>query len=158
MRKKYFSLILSLALVFLIEVLGRVLTMESVSSWYLTLQKPSWTPPSWVFAPVWTLLYISMGVSSWLIFLKVQSVAKHKTPFLVYGLQLALNLLWSYCFFVLESPLLALIDVLALLVIISINIIVFAKIYKPAGLLLIPYFIWTCYAAVLNFAIWQLLK
>lgn len=152
-RKKYWSLILSLVLVFLVEALGRVFTMDAVSSWYPALQKPSWTPPSWVFAPVWTLLYISMGISSWLIFLKVQSIAKCKSAFLFYGVQLALNLLWSYLFFFLESPFLALIDLFALLVVILMNIIVFAKIYKPAGFLLIPYFIWTCYAATLNLAI-----
>lgn len=154
--RDFFFLFLFLALVFSIELIGGALTAHSVGSWYLTLQKPEWNPPSWVFGPVWTILYATIGVSGWLVFRKRKSEKKSQRAFIIYGLQLLSNVLWSYFFFFLKNPFLALLNIFALLFLICLNIAAFKKIYRPAGLLLVPYLIWTLYAAALNFAIWSL--
>ncbi len=151
-----YSLVFFIALVFLVEWTGALFTSHSVTSWYVTLHKPAWNPPSWVFGPVWTVLYLAIGISGWLIFRKTGSVRKHVYPFAIYGLQLVCNLLWSYFFFFLKSPFLALLDILILIIFISTNIVVFAKISRAASICLLPYLIWTVYAATLNAAIWSL--
>lgn len=153
MSARNFSYLIGfLVLVFLVEYAGHILTFQSVGSWYLTLKKPNWTPPSWVFGPVWTFLFATIGVSGWLAFVS----SKKRVYFVIYGMQLFFNLLWSYCFFFLQNPFLAMLDIFVLLILIFLNIVTFAKINKAAGLLLIPYFVWTCYASILNVAIWHL--
>ena len=150
------ALIGFLLLVFLIEYGGHKLTFTSVKDWYLTLEKPLWTPPSWVFGPIWTILYITIAISGWLVWIRIRPSQNRRLAFLIYGGQLTANLFWSYFFFYLKSPLLGLIDISILIVLIAMNIALFIKLYKPAGLLLIPYFIWTLYASFLNFGIWRL--
>jgi tryptophan-rich sensory protein len=145
-----------LLLVFLIEWGGHKLTFSSVQSWYLTLEKPLWTPPSWLFGPVWTVLYLSIAVSGWLVWEQAKPSEMRRRSFFVYGGQLLANLLWSYFFFFLRSPMMGLLDILLLLGLVGWNITLFMRLYKPAGLLLIPYFCWTLYAATLNLAIWVL--
>lgn len=143
-------------IVFLIEYGGHKLTFTSVKDWYLTLQKPGWTPPSWVFGPVWTILYITIAISGWLVWIRTRPSLDRRLAFLSYGIQLTANLFWSYFFFYLKCPQLGLIDISILIVFIAINIALFTKLYRPAGLLLVPYFVWTLYAAFLNFTIWRL--
>lgn len=155
-NKKFFSLILFILIVLLVEWAGHQLTFTSVDDWYPTLHKPAWTPPSWVFSPIWTILYLTIAVSGWLVFCKVSSSRRKKAAFWIYGVQLFCNLIWSYFFFFLKNPGLALLDVLLLVTLILMNIVVFAKIYLPAAVLLMPYFLWTIYATILNAAIWSL--
>lgn len=155
-KNNYLSLIFFLLVVFLIELGGQWLTAASVNDWYLTLKKPSWNPPSWVFGPVWTLLYISIAISGWLIYTKVEQSSKKTMALIVYTAQLFFNFIWSYFFFYLKSPAWALIDIFILAILILLNIILFSRLYRPAGLLLIPYLIWVLYAASLNFGIWSL--
>lgn len=155
-KKHYLSLIFFLLVVFVIELGGQWLTATSVTDWYLTLKKPSWTPPSWLFGPVWTLLYILIAISGWLIYTKVERSHKKTLALIVYAIQLFFNLIWSYFFFFLKSPSLALIDISLLAILILINILLFLRLYRSAGVLLIPYFIWVLYAASLNFGIWSL--
>lgn len=143
-------------LIVIIEWAGGKLTSVSVADWYLTLKKPVWTPPSWLFGPVWTILYLSIAVSGWLIWMKIKACQMKLISFLIYGAQLAANLLWSFFFFFLKNPFLGVVDICVLLALIAINIFLFVKLYKPAGLLLIPYFLWTLYAFSLNLAIWVL--
>lgn len=154
--KNVYLLFLFFILVFLIEWIGYRLNMESVNGWYLLLRKPYWNPPSWVFGPVWTILYISIGLSGWLVLTRGKNKEKKYYSFLIYGFQLFCNLMWSYFFFYLKSPGIALLDIFILVVLILMNIRVFLNIYKPAGILLIPYFLWTIYALTLNAAIWNL--
>ena len=130
--------------------------MSSVSQWYVTLQKPDWTPPSWVFGPVWTVLYLMIAISGWLIWMRKNPLQKKRVALVLYGAQLLCNLLWSYFFFSLQNPGLALLNICALLILIGLNIASFKKLYRPAAILLIPYFLWTLYAAALNAAIWSL--
>ena len=150
------ALIGFLLFVFLIEYGGHKLTFTSVKDWYLTLEKPGWTPPSWVFGSVWTILYITIAISGWLVWIKTHPSPDRRLALLVYGFQLIANLFWSYFFFYLNSPMLGLIDISILIVLIAMNIAIFTKLYKLAGLLLVPYFVWTLYALFLNFCIWRL--
>lgn len=123
--------------------------------WYLTLTKPTWTPPGWIFGPVWGILYLSMSVSVWLIW-KQRKTQIVKIPLTLYIVQLTLNGLWSWLFFGQQLIGIALIDILLLAAIIAVTIVFFRKISKTAGLLLMPYLLWVCFATALNFEIWRI--
>ena len=122
--------------------------------WYVALQKPSWTPPNWLFAPVWTVLYVAIAVAGWSVWRsKAVSVTK---PILIWLLQLVLNGLWSWLFFGLHRPDLALVDIFALFITIGWFIASASKISRVAAWLFVPYALWVGFATALNFAIWQL--
>ncbi|MCL4179449.1 MAG: tryptophan-rich sensory protein [Verrucomicrobia bacterium] len=123
--------------------------------WYAELRKPTWNPPSWVFAPVWTALYASMGVAAWLIWRQVGASGRGRAlgMFLV---QLGLNALWSPLFFGLQSPGWALVNISLLWLALVGTVVVFWKVRPPAGLLLLPYLVWVSFASALNLAIWRL--
>lgn len=154
--KNFWWLLVFLGIVFLIGWLGSMLTATSVQGWYQGLQKSSLTPPSWVFGPVWTILYVSIAISGWLVFINTRSSRKKRVVFLIYGLQLLFNLLWFFFFFYLKNPAISLLDIFLLDVFIVWNIICFLKLHRLAGALLIPYLLWTFYATMLNFLIWDL--
>lgn len=134
---------------------GGALTRASVDSWYATLVKPSLTPPNWVFAPVWTVLYVLMAVSAWLV-LRAQGLAAAATQMSLFLVQLCLNLLWSALFFGLQMPGLALVEILFLLAAILATALAFRPVSHTAFLLLLPYLAWVSFAAFLNLRIWQL--
>ena len=125
------------------------LTAQSLPTWFPTLVKPSFNPPSWLFAPVWTTLYIMMAVAAWLVWLR-------KGPLVLFYVQLALNFAWSLLFFGLHSPALALIDIVAMWVAILLTLLAFWKVDRRAGWLLVPYLAWVSFAGVLNASIWWL--
>lgn len=127
-------------------------TQSSVDTWYQTIDKPVFNPPDWVFAPVWTLLYILIGIAFYLVWEKNFGSNKKKV-LTIYFVQLFLNFLWSLLFFGLQSPILGLIEIVILWIFIFMNIKVFYKVTKPAGYLLIPYLIWVSYALLLNLSI-----
>jgi benzodiazapine receptor len=136
-----------------------IVTRTSVDTWYPTLIKPSFNPPNWVFAPAWSLLYLLMGVAAGLVWDRIEyekEVVKNALVF--FAIQLALNALWSYLFFGLMNPLLALLEVLVLWLMIYETLLKFIKINKIAGYLLVPYLLWVSYATVLNASIWWLNK
>ncbi len=135
-------------------IVGSLFTIPSIPTWYATLQKPLLSPPSWVFGPVWTALYFLMGVSLFLVLRKGVKERRVKEAALIFCIQLGLNVLWSLLFFGLHSPILALIDIIALWFSIVWTIVVFYKLSRPAGLLLIPYLAWVSFASYLNYAIW----
>ena len=137
----------------LVGAVGSVITTASIPAWYSTLTKPWFTPPNWVFAPVWTILYCMMGVSLWLIIKDRFDDDEVKDGAICFAAQLALNFLWSIAFFGLKSPLMGLMVIIILLGLIGLTIQRFRRISKPAAYLLIPYFCWTCCATVLNTAI-----
>ena len=147
--KKIWKLIISIFLPFLASVIGGFFTTSSVSTWYLDLIKPSFNPPSWVFGPVWTLLYLLMGVSLYLVWIKKFD----KNAFTFFGIQLGLNALWSFLFFGIKFPSFAFIEIIFLWVAILITIIYFYRINKTSAYLLIPYILWVSFAAILNFSI-----
>lgn len=158
-RKKrlWISLGIFIALCFLVEMIGSAWTKETVSTWYPTLVKPSWTPPDWVFGPVWTVLYVMIAISGWLIY-RTKKSHERSVALTLFGVQLALNFMWSFLFFALRSPVLGLIDIIPLLVLIGMTIIKAWPVRHLASLLLIPYLLWVMYATTLNIGIWMLNK
>ena len=140
-----------------IGYLSGTVTQESILTWYPTLNKPVFNPPNWIFAPVWTILYIMMGVAGGIIWNYIESDRENvKKAFLFFIIQLGLNALWSYLFFGLHNPLLALIEIILLLLMIFETHSQFKKIDKVAGMLLVPYLVWVTFATVLNASIWWL--
>ena len=129
-------------------------TARSVGDWYAGLNKPSWTPPSAVFAPVWSALYVMMGVAAWLVWRRggLTAVA---VPLALFGIQLALNVAWSAIFFGLRRPGWAFVEIVALWALILATVIAFRRISPTAGYLLLPYLAWVTFAAALNLAIWR---
>jgi len=136
-------------------IIGSVFTASSVTTWYPTLVKPEFNPPSWVFGPVWLTLYTLMGISVYLVWKKKDKY--NVTPaLLVFFAQLVLNAVWSIIFFGLQSPFYAFIIIAFLWVLILGSIYFFYKISKTAAYLLIPYILWVSFAAILNYSIWML--
>lgn len=132
-------------------------TQSSISTWYPTLIKPFFNPPNWLFAPVWTILYVMMGVSAGLVWSKTEAVpVLVKKALWVFAIQLILNALWSFLFFGLQNPFLALIEIMLLWLMIFETIKVFKPIDALAGKLLIPYLLWVSFATILNGAVWWL--
>ncbi len=136
--------------------LGSLATFGAVRDWYPTLVRPSFAPPSWVFGPVWTTLYVMMGVASWLAWR--QGVAKPavQAALTLYGIQLAFNLAWSWLFFGLRQPFVALIEIVVLLALIALTTLRFAVVSRPAAWLMLPYLAWVAFATVLNAGFWWL--
>lgn len=134
-----------------------IITKESITTWYPTLIKPSFNPPNWVFAPVWTTLYILMGVAAGVVWNKMESDRINVRKGLqFFTIQLGLNLLWSFLFFGLKNPLLALIELTLLWLMIYETFMVFKRVDKMAAILLIPYLAWVSFAGILNAAIFWL--
>ncbi|MEI6558937.1 MAG: TspO/MBR family protein [Rhodospirillaceae bacterium] len=144
-----------IALVFAISAIGGAVTAGSVHTWYQTLIHPAFAPPDWVFAPVWSALYLSIAVAGWMVWRQVGFRGGRET-FMFYGLQLALNLAWSLLFFGLHTIGAALIDVSLLVLAVYFTLRACYRIVPRAGLLLIPYLAWVSFAAVLNAAFWYL--
>jgi tryptophan-rich sensory protein len=144
-----------IAVSFLAAALGGLATSGSVRDWYPTIAKPGWTPPSWVFGPVWTLLYISMGVAAWLVWNSADADGR-RIALAVFFVQLVLNPLWSVIFFGWHRPGWAAVEIVMLWLAILGTVILFWKIRPLAGAILLPYLVWVSFAAVLNLAIWNL--
>lgn len=130
-------------------------TAQSVESWYRALNKPSWNPPNYLFGPVWTVLYVLMGYSSYRIF--AEPASEYRTKALrIYFVQLFLNFCWSFLFFYFEKPGLALIEIIILWLCILFMIIRFYRVDRIAAFLNIPYILWVSFATALNAAIYLL--
>ncbi len=159
-------------------VIGSLFTTPSITTWYAGLVKPSFNPPAWVFGPVWTTLFLLMGVALYLVYSRPTTMrgvinnfsfahplksffqkvngADQRLAIIVFALQLGLNTLWSILFFGLHSPGAALVEIIFLWFAIIGTMVAFYKISKSAAYLLIPYIAWVSFAAVLNFALWKL--
>jgi tryptophan-rich sensory protein len=135
--------------------LGGLFTASSVTTWYPTLTKPSWTPPADLFGPVWTLLYALIAVGAWIVW-RQGGLRANAAAFTAYGAQLVLNCAWSWIFFVQRSPGWACVEICVLWLVILITVVLFFRRSRLAGWLLVPYLLWVGYAAVLNFAIQRL--
>jgi benzodiazapine receptor len=147
--RKWLALGILLGLVFAISALGSLVTVPKISSWYAGLIKPSFNPPSWVFGPVWTILYVIMAIAAWRIWLRPASKAR-RAALVWFGVQLALNAVWSPIFFGLEQPRLALAIIMALLITLAMAVFRFFSVDLLAGWMLVPYLAWTGFASVLN--------
>jgi translocator protein len=153
--KPVVSLLASIALTLAVGAIGGLATAYSVDTWYPGLNKPSFNPPNWIFAPVWTALYVLMAIAAWRVFLAAQSRSR-TLSLALFGLQLALNLAWSLIFFGLRAPLPALLELALLLLVIAATAAKFWRLDRLAGLLLVPYAAWSCFAFLLNTEIWLL--
>jgi len=132
-------------------LIGSIFTVQGVNTWYLTLNKPSFNPPSWVFGPVWTTLFLFMGISLYIVWNRSKNQESRKIAIIFFIIQWVLNILWSLFFFALQNPFLALIEIIILWIFILLTIIYFYKISKWSAYLLIPYILWVSFAAFLNY-------
>lgn len=126
-----------------------------VDEWYTALAKPSWNPPNWLFGPVWSVLYLLMAISVWLVW-KKEGVVGAIVPLSIFLLQLVLNAAWSWLFFGTHEMGIAFIEIVVLWIAILVNIILFWKINPISGILLLPYLLWVSFASVLNYTLWRL--
>ena len=153
--KKILTLLVSIITCQLAGAIGSIFTFSAIPNWYSTINKPFFNPPNWLFGPVWTLLYLFMGIALYLI-LSTKKTAKRKTALVVFFTQLGLNSLWSIIFFGLHSPGLAFVEIIFLLIFIVLSILKFLPISKKAAYLLIPYLLWVSFASILNLSIFLL--
>jgi len=150
--KSWLALAAFIVLCFAAAGLGGLATSRTVDTWYKDLAKPSWTPPGWVFGPVWTLLYLAMAIAAW----RVWQGQGLRWPIALFGVQLLLNAAWSWLFFGLRMPGAACVDVFLLWAAIIATTAVFWRVDLAAGVLFVPYLLWVTFAMALNFAIWRL--
>ncbi len=153
--KRVSQVVFAIVVCELAGIAGSVFTVSSVSSWYVTLLKPALNPPSWVFGPVWTLLYLLMGISVFLVWENKSEITAmdRKRGLILFFVQLVLNMLWSIFFFGLHNPTLALYDIVALWIAILATMVSFYKISRTAMYLLLPYILWVSFAVYLNYSI-----
>jgi translocator protein len=155
LRRRTLGLIVWLAVCFGASAIGAIFTTAKIPEWYGTLIKPDWTPPSWLFGPVWTLLYAMMAVAAWIVW-KQRGFSFAKAALITFLVQLALNSMWSWLFFGLERPDWAAIEIIVLWIAIAATIASFRKHSGIAAGLMVPYILWVTFAAALNVAIWRL--
>lgn len=153
---KVLKLVVSLLVAELAGLIGSIFTVAAVSTWYPTLVKPVLNPPSWVFAPVWNLLFVLMGLAAWIIWKRGAEKREVRVALSFFIIQLILNSLWSFIFFGLHNPAFAFIELIILWLAILATIISFAKVSRRAAYLLIPYILWVSFAGYLNYSIWRL--
>lgn len=139
-----------------VGIISGLLASANNNTWFDTLIKPTWNPPAYLFAPVWTTLYLLMGISLGIIWNNNATELNKRNAYFLFGLQLFLNFWWSIFFFKINSPAFALLDIILMVIIIILTIISFSKFSKLAGWLLVPYIAWVSSATILNFAIWNL--
>jgi benzodiazapine receptor len=155
-RRGAVKLISSILLCQMVGFIGSIFTSSSVSTWYPRLVKPAFTPPGWLFAPVWTTLYLLMGLSLFLMLVKGREKGRLRVSLPLFAAQLVLNGAWSYLFFGLRNPLYGLIGIILLWIMILLTIVEASKVSRAAAALLLPYLAWVSIAATLNFYIWRL--
>lgn len=149
------ALVISVATCLAAGALGSIATASSVQTWYPGIAKPSWNPPSAVFGPVWTTLFVLMGIAVWLVWRTPDGIDRRR-GLQLFAVQLVLNTTWSFVFFGLRTPGLAAVEIVVLWIAIVATIVVFARVHRGAAALLLPYILWVSFAAVLNFTIWRL--
>jgi benzodiazapine receptor len=135
--------------------IGSAFTMPAIPAWYDTLIKPGFTPPSYVFAPVWAILYILMGIAAYRVW-EVRQSRGARPALILYAVQLVLNVVWSYAFFGLHNILAGLGVIILLWLFVFATTVVFYRVDTPAGWLLVPYIVWVSFAAGLNYILWML--
>lgn len=151
-KHPWLALVGLLLVCFAVAGIGGLATAPNIPTWYTRLVKPAWTPPGWIFGPVWSFLYLSMAVAAWLVWRRGNALV----PLSLFAVQLVFNAAWSWLFFGLHSPGAAFVDVVLLWMAILATMLVFWFRSTIAGLLFVPYLAWVSFAAVLNFAIWRL--
>ncbi len=153
---EFIKLIISILICNSAGFIGSISTASAISTWYNSLEKPSFNPPNWVFGPVWTTLYTLMGISAYLVWRQGIHNPQVKTALIIFGVQLFLNAIWSPIFFGLRALFFALVVIIILWIAIFLTILAFYKISTIAAVLLIPYILWISLATILNYSIWVL--
>lgn len=153
MSRQIITIALCIGLCLAVGFGGSTFTPQEGSWYYTTLVKPSWNPPDWLFPPVWTVLFIMMGTALAQVLSAGWEKKEVKTGVALFAVQLMLNLGWSASFFGMQSPLKGLVDIILLWIFIVLTMVAFAKVSKPAALLLLPYLGWVSFASYLNFTI-----
>jgi tryptophan-rich sensory protein len=151
--KRIAKIVAAVGVCLLAGAAGGLFTSPAIPGWYAALQKPAFNPPNWIFGPVWTALYIMMGVAAFLVWDRGWRRPGVRHALAVFAAQLVLNVLWSALFFGARSPAAALVDIFALWLGILASIILFARVSKAGAVLMVPYLLWVSFAAVLNVAI-----
>ena len=154
-KSDWIGLTLFLLACFSVAGLGSLATKPEIPAWYATINKPSWTPPNWLFGPVWTALYAAMAIAAWLVWRRT-GWQDSNGALVLFVIQLVLNLAWSFIFFKFHNPGWAFAEIVALWIAIAATMVKFATISPASAILLSPYLVWVSYAAALNFAIWRL--
>ena len=149
------KLFISLLIPLLVGGIAAFFTTSGVNGWYAVANKPSFNPPNWLFAPVWTALYIMMGIALFLVWKTEGDKTIKQTALILFAVQLTLNFLWSFIFFYAKQPGWAFVDIIAMWLTILLTIIWFGKISSTAAWLLVPYIFWVSFASLLNFYIWR---
>ena len=150
------KLLICLVLSLFVLSLGSLFTNTNVLVWYAKLNKPSFAPPGWLFDPIWSVLYLIIPISAFLVWRKNGGSKPVRNGLILCAGQMVFNLLWWFFFFALRSPVLGLIDIAILWIFIFHTILKFSRISKPASMLLIPYILWISFLVVLNFSILML--
>ena len=150
------KLFISIAITLLVGAIAGYFTTSGVNGWYAVANKPSFNPPNWLFAPVWTALYIMMGIALYLVWSKGASKEIKQTALILFAVQLALNFAWLFIFFYAKQPGWAFVEIIVLWLAILLTIFWFGKISSVSAWLLVPYISWVSFASLLNFYIWKL--
>lgn len=156
LKKKQTYIFYAVGICLVTGLIAGFATESSVNDWYLSLNKPDFTPPGWLFAPVWIALYILMGIAAGLVWAKGFYHRQVKIALYLFWFQLLFNGAWSIVFFGLKEPLWALVIISILLVLIVLTVRWFKVVSRSAAILLVPYFLWVCFATALNYKIWDM--
>ena len=151
-----FKLIISIAIPVAVGAISGLFTTAEIPGWYQTINKPVWNPPSWIFAPVWTTLYVLMGIALFLVWKSDADPIVKKTAITLFAVQLVFNFFWSFIFFNQHQIGWALVEITAMWIFILLTIFAFAPVNKIAAWLLVPYISWVSFATILNYTIWRL--
>lgn len=151
-----FKFVITILLCESVGIVSGLLASAKDNSWFDNLSKPSWNPPAFLFAPVWTTLYLLMGISLGIIWNNQSPETGKRNAYLLFALQLFLNFWWSFIFFKFHSPAFALLEIIIMVILIIMTIISFSKFSKLAAWLLVPYVAWVSFATLLTFSIWNL--
>ena len=154
-RARWIGLVFFIAVCLAAGGLGAIATTPEIDGWYKTLAKPAWNPPSYVFGPVWTCLFIMMAVAAWLVW-RPDGMKGAPIPLTLFAIQLVLNVAWSWIFFGMHQTGLAFAEIVVLWLMILMTSVTFFKSSKIAGCLMLPYLAWVSFASLLNFTIWRL--
>lgn len=150
------KLFISILIPLLVGAIAGYFTTSGVNGWYAVANKPWFNPPNWIFAPVWTSLYILMGIALFLVWRSDADKTIKQTAIVLFAVQLTLNFFWSFIFFKLQQPGWAFAEIILMWVMILLTILWFGKISSTAAWLLVPYICWVSFASVLNYSIWRL--
>lgn len=152
------KLIICIAICQATGIISGLISSVQNNRWYDSIQRPSWNPPGYLFGPVWTILYVLMAISLYIVWKSSVTPDRKFFACWTFAVQLFLNFWWTILFFTLQSPLLAFVDIVLLILVIVSTIFQFSKISKTAAWLLVPYISWVCFAAILNYNLWILNK